>query len=70
MMKYSTFLLFITIANATQQMKYNTEYCISKPPPKPEPPKSLPKDIEKDYKIPKWVYKRVLEKNKPNFYKE
>jgi hypothetical protein len=51
-------------------MKYNTKYCISKPPPKPEPPKSVPKDIEKDYKIPKWVYKRVFEKNKPNFYKE
>ena len=74
MMKYSTFLIFIAITNAVQQIKYNTKYCISKPhwnqTPKPPPIKSVPKEIEKDYIIPKWVYKRVFKKNKPNFYKE
>ena len=72
-MKYIAFLLFITLARATQ-LKYNTKYCISKPhwsqTPKPPPLNSVPKEIEKDYIIPKWVYKRVFKKNKPNFYKE
>ena len=51
-MKYIAFLLFITLARATQ-LKYNTRYCISKPhwsqTPKPPPLNSVPKEIEKDY---------------------
>ena len=74
------FLAFFVIASVSAtQFKYNTRYCLSKPhylvnknyetvyQPKPI---EFKQTNEIDYEIPKWVYKRVFKKNKPNYYKE
>lgn len=70
-------LMMIVCANATTMtenfMKKN--YAISKPyylqnlPVYINSQKTIPKDeLLPPYEIPKWVYKRVFKKNKPNKY--